>query len=229
MSLLLVLILTSVNQCLLSSQFTLSTITVDKTTTKEVVKGNLYVVDEQMVLFEVSSPVNQLMWIKRDTVDIYYPDKQKLFRILSHDTLPTQNTAISGVLNMDLERQLHLAGLKVLKAEKSADTFLFYWEFKEISRNSRKMPEIVTGRIGQDFVLYRTQTKGFKLEFQLGKYETISGGKRYPSFLRSTVQQGKTKRIEELRLKGVKTNASLPDHLVDFKIPQDAEIKIVEW
>jgi len=226
---LLVSTLLAANTCLLQAQFTLSTITVDKETTKEVVKGNLYVVDEQMVLFEVSSPVNQLMWIKRDTVDIYSPNEQKLFRLLPHDTLPTQNTAISGVLNVNLERQLHLAGLKAVKAEKSADTFLFYWEFKEISRNSRKMPEIVTGRIGQDFVLYRTEAKGFKLEFQLGKYETISGGKRYPSFLRSTIQQGKTKRIEELRLARLKINTPLPERFVDFKIPEDAEIKIVEW
>jgi hypothetical protein len=228
----LILALLTADHCLLQSQFTLSTIMINKSTTKEVVKGNLYVVNERVLIFEVSDPVNQLMWFKPDTVDIYYPDEKKLFRILSHDTLPTQKTSISGVFNMDFEHQLHLAGLKVYKARRSADTIMFYWEFKQASRNTsrntRNTPEIVTGRIGEDFVLYRTQTKGLKIEFQLGKYETL-GAKRYPSFLRSVVEQGRMKKIEELRLAGVKTDAPLPNYLADFRIPADATIKTVQW
>jgi hypothetical protein len=228
----LILLVFGADHCLLQGQFILSTVIIDKSTTKDVVKGNLYVVNEQVLLFEVSDPVNQLMWFKPDTVDIYYPEERKLFRILSHDTLPTRNTTISGVLNMDFEHQLHLAGLKVYKARRSADTIMFYWEFKQssrnTSRNTSRTPEIVTGRIGEDLVLYRAQVKGLKIEFQLGKYETLDT-KRYPSFLRSVVEQGKMKKIEELRLSGVKTNTPLPKHLADFKIPADATVKTVEW
>lgn len=172
-------------------------------------------------MFEVFSPVSQLMWIKQDTVDIYYPEEKKLFRIISTDTLPTQNTSVSHMFNLDFEHQLHTAGFKVTKSENKGDTLLLYWK-------KQNLPEIITGSIGEDFVLYRTSGRGWSLEVKLWDYRNIDG-KRYPHLMRSKLKKGKLTRIEELRLKEVEVDVALPSYLADFKIPKDAEVKIVEW
>ncbi len=203
------------------AQFTLTTRRTQRTTTTEVAKGNLYSLKGQVLLFEVSSPVHQLMWIKKDTLDIYYPEEKKLFRIISRDTLPTSNSTVPQLFNFDFEHQLHAAGFKVTKSENKEDTLLLHWK-------KQNLPEIITGSIGENFVLYRTSGRGWNLEVKLWDYRSIDG-KRYPHFMRSTVTKGRFTKTEELRLAHIETNQPLPRHLVDFKVPSDAEIKIVEW
>lgn len=222
----LVFLLQSANsrECALKADFTLETIITERTTTTEVVKGSLYMLEGPVLLFEVLSPVSQLMWIKTDTVDIYYPEEKKLFRIISRDTLPTRNTSVSHMFNLDFEHQLHAAGFKVTKSENKGDTLLLHWNNPEV----RASTEIVTGSIGENFVLYRTSGRGWSLEVKLWDYRNIDG-KRYPHLMRSKLKKGKLTRIEELRLKEVEVDVALPSYLADFKIPKDAEVKIVEW
>ncbi|TKJ42666.1 hypothetical protein CEE36_07130 [candidate division TA06 bacterium B3_TA06] len=208
----------------LQAQFTLTTIFTQRSTRKEVVKGNLYAPKEGVLLFEVSSPVHQLMWIKKDTLDIYYPEEKKLFRIISRDTLPTSNSIAPQLFNLDFEHQLHAAGFKVTKSENKGDTLLLHWNNPEV----RASTEIVTGSIGENFVLYRTSGRGWSLEVKLWDYRNVDG-KRYPHLMRSKLKKGKLTRIEELRLKEVEVDVALPSYLADFKIPKDAEVKIVEW
>ena len=223
MSLFLILAFFSVNttESLLRAEFTLTTTLTERTTDTEVVRGNLYLLTGPVVLFQVSSPVNQLMWVRRDTTDIYYPEEHKLFRIISSDTLPNHHSTISQLFNFDFEHQLHAAGFKVTKSENKGDTLLLHWK-------RQNLPEIVTGSIGEDFVLYRAGGRGWNLEVKLWDYRSIDG-KRYPHFMRSTVTTGRFTKTEELRLANIETNQPLPRHLVDFKVPSDAEIKIVEW
>lgn len=215
------LLVLNTGPCLLQSQFTLSTTTVNRTTTREVVQGNLYSLENSVVIFEVSSPVNQLMWLKKDTVDIYYPEENKLFRILTRDTLPGANTSVSRFLNYDLEHRLHRAGFVTLKATYKADTVFHHWEKKGF-------PEIITGNVDEDLVLFRSSGRGWSLEFKTWDHREIEG-KRYPHFLRTTVTRGRTKRVEELRLASILLNRPLPERLAGFSIPPDAEVKRVEW
>lgn len=214
-------LLLSQNPAVFSADFTLSTSITDSKTTREVVRGNLYSLENSMLIFEVSSPVNQLMWIKKDTVDIYYPEEKKLFRILTRDTLPTANTSVSHFLSYDLEYRLHRAGFVTLKAIYKGDTVFHYWEKKGF-------PEIVTGSVEDDLVLYRSSGRGWSLEFKTWDYRQVEG-KRYPHFLRSTVTKGRVKRVEELRLANIQLNRPLPGHLAASNIPGDTEVKIVEW
>jgi len=223
-SLLITLLVVNPSYTELQAQFTLTTRRTQHTTTTEVAKGNLYSLKGQVLLFEVSSPVHQLMWIKKDTLDIYYPGEKKLFRIISTDTLPTQNTSVSRMFNLDFEHQLHAAGFKVTKSENKGDTLLLHWNNPEV----RASPEIVTGSIGEDFVLYRACGRGWNLEVKLWDYRGIDG-KRYPHFMRSTVTKGRFTKTEELRLAHIQTNQPLPRHLVEFVIPEDAEIKTTVW
>lgn len=226
MSLFLILAFFSVNttESLLRAEFTLTTTLTERTTDTEVVRGNLYLLAGPVVLFQVSSPVNQLMWVRRDTTDIYYPEERKLFRIISSDTLPRHHSTISQLFNFDFEYQLHAAGFKVTKSENKGDTLLLHWKNPEV----RASTEIVTGSIGENFVLYRTSGRGWSLEVKLWDYRNIDG-KRYPHLMRSKLKKGKLTRIEELRLKEVEVDVALPSYLADFKIPKDAEVKIVEW
>lgn len=221
------LLLFNAEDCLVQSSFTLTNITVDKgDTEKEVVRGNLYLLDDPAILFEVTSPVNQLMWIKRDTTDIYYPDENKFFRILSHDTLPTTSTTVSQMMSFDFERRLHEAGLKIVSVNMVADTLFFHWEPKK--KSIVKFPDIVTGSIGDNLVIYRGEGKGWSLELKLAEYVRLKG-RPVPLFMRSKLTKGKLTRIEELRLADAETDSPLPAHLQDYKIPSDAETKVVEW
>jgi len=213
------------SECQLQAEFTLSTITKHSNfTSKEVVTGHIYLLEEPMILFEVSSPITQLMWIKRDTVDIYYPEEHKLFRIISRDSLPSQKTTIPHILNLDLEHQLHLAGLRIKKEERKGDTTFLHWQVNPNDSHNAKPSEIITGRVGEDLVVYRVKSKGIKIEFQFREYTTLEG-KRYPTHLRSVVRNKREVRIESLHLKRIRVNTSLPSRLAKFEIPKDAVIK----
>ena len=160
------------------------------------------------------------MWIKRDTTDIYYPEEKRLIRILSKNTLPTSNTTLTRLLNFDLEHRLHLAGFTTLKATYKDDTVFHYWE-------KQNFPEVVTGTIGDDLVLYRTKGRGWNFELKLWDYESLEG-KRYPHFLRSRVTAGGVTKTEELRLMNIQPHKNLPQHLADFAIPSDARVETIE-
>ncbi len=217
--------LLSASSCRIAADFTLSTVTADKgRMNMEVVRGKLYICYEPIVIFDVCEPLNQIMWIKPDTTDIYYPDENKLFRLLTNDSLPTQKTTIPQILDFDYERNLHRAGFKVNKSENKGDTLLLYWYHPKYTN----LPKVITGSIDESFVLYRTSGKGWSIEFQLRGYEELNG-KLIPHHLRSIVKKGKFLRTEELRLENIKTNTPLSSRLSNYKIPKDAETKVIDW
>ena|GEM_PF-1873758 len=211
----------------LSADFILATVTKERgSTDKEVVRGELYVMESGTVIFSVSTPVNQIMWLKRDTTDIYYPDEKKLFRILSKDSLPDRNTNVSRLLGFDFENQLHKAGLKVEQTEKRGDTTVLIWAF--VKKPTKINIEIETGRIADDLVLYRTRAKGTKLEFQFRDFR-IADDRRVPHHIRSMFISRKFSKIEDLRLESINTDVVLPDNLIVTQFPGNTEIKIVNW
>ncbi len=206
----------------MESDFTLTTTVVDNKKTAEVVRGKLYLLEGPVVSFETTSPVNQLMRVTRDTTDIYYPKENKLFRIISKSSLPGANSSVSKVFDMDIEKQLHDAGLRVERSFKKGDTTLMRW-------GASNSPEAITGRIGDDLVVFRTSGKGWAVELQLRDYRKI-GDKRYPHHLRSIVTKPGLKKTEELRLENSKLNTPLPARFdEDWAKYQGVEIKTVEW
>jgi hypothetical protein len=209
----------SARTCDFSGEFTLTTTVSERTADTEVVSGKLYTLEEPSVIFEVLSPIKQLMWVKRDTTEIYYPDEKKFFRIISTDTLLTTNSNVTQLFNFDLEHQLHLIGFKTFKAMYNGDTVFHYWE-------KENYPKVVTGTIGDDLVIYQTSERGWSLEFSLWDYRNIDG-KRYPHSMRSTVKIGKNSRSEELHLEAVQRNQPLPKYLAELTIPTDVEVKVI--
>lgn len=216
------LIAVSDQACLFKSDFTLTTTTFEKKKTVEVVRGKLYLVEGPVILFETSSPVNQLMRIRHDTTDIYYPEENKLFVLISKGNIPGKNTSISGVLELNIEKELHDAGFRVERPFKKGDTTLLRWQAPD-------QPGIITGSIGEDLVILRTSGKGWAVELQFRDYRQI-GGKRYPLHLRSIVTKPGIKKMEELRLEKPLLDAPLPDgYREDWTKREGVEIKTVEW
>lgn len=216
-----ILCITTPEYATLQTNFTLTTIIVDNTTRIDVVRGRLYIIDNQSQLFEVTTPLHQLMWVKKDTVDIYYPDENKFFRILSHDTLPSQTTQISQVFNISLEHQLYRAGFDIIRTETSHDTLFFHWE-------KNGMPKVTTGVINDDLVVYRSSGLGWAIEFKFWDYRNV-GGNRYPHMLRSMIKSGRVVKTEQIQFIEMQRNQPIPQHLSELTIPDDVEIKITEW
>ncbi len=193
----------------------------------EIVKGIVYYQAPQKMFVQVQEPVNQIMLINGGTMLIYYPVEQKAFRIKAKGPIPMP--FIQTVLSvMKDDYGLTEMGYTLAKHEKKGETLYTYWD---PPRKLKKYLEtFVLGTV--DGVLVYTETraaKGKAIAKSFYKNHIELAGKRFPLEIHSETIEGSKRTKEFVIYSDVKLNASLPDKVVNFQIPDSVPIEEVEW
>lgn len=208
----------------MSVEFTQITI---KGASREAVKGNIYYQAPKRVVLKVTEPVYQWMVLERNTMLIYYPNEQKAFRFSSENpfSLPFFQ-AFVGVLKDDFG--LSEAGFTLARNEMKEDTLLTYWKPPKQAKNI--LGNTMIGLARDRLVFVEVQdAKGKTLVKTTYRNHFQYGEVFFPLEIASVQYQGSSSIIEEVTYANPQFNVTLPQEIVDFRIPLGIEVKEIEW
>jgi outer membrane lipoprotein-sorting protein len=194
---------------------------------EEIVKGIIYYQAPNNVVVEVHTPLEQIMAITDKVMLIYYPNAKKAFRIKSKNPIPPPFIqTIIGAMKEDYG--LIKQGYTFIKHEKKGDTLYTYWE--PPSKQKKNLGVFILGTLSNKLVYAEAQipdgTPAVKSFYQ----KHLQFGDSYiPLDISSEYYNESDIMREHIIFSDVKFNPVIPDHILEFKIPDGIPVKEVEW
>jgi hypothetical protein len=200
--------------------------TVKHGTSNEIVKGTFYYSEIRTIL-AVQEPLNQWMIIEFNNMLIYYPDKNRAINITSQNpfNIPFFQT-FTGLNSENLG--LSKLGYTIDKNEIHGDTLLVYWQPPVV--NEMKLGEIILSLVDNNIVVTETKDHSGNTNSYTTYNNYISHNDHYfPLLVNSTIySEGETK-TEIIKYTNPVFDQPLPDEITNFILPENAEIKEIEW
>jgi outer membrane lipoprotein-sorting protein len=212
---------------------TIKTLTIDfirsetEKTGEEIVKGKIYYQSPKRIILKATEPISQWMIFKDDTMLIYYPNEQKAFRFISKNpfSLPFFQ-ALLGFTEEDYE--FSKAGFKLARHELKQDTLLSYWDPPEKLR--KILGNTIIGLVNDKLVVIEIHDAKDKILTKTTYSNHFRYGKNFlPLEITSVTYQKNSNIVEKVVYTNPQFNVPLPQDVVNFKIPANAEIKEIEW
>ena len=193
------------------------------------IQGKIYYKASEKIFIKVNYPLNQLLNYKDNNkvVEIYYPESNQAF-IISSDfpfLLPLVNTFV-GIIDEDYG--MSNAGFSMIKAEVRKDTLVTIW----------KPPPKLKKTVGIFHLLYKDEriiiAKFFSPKGTLISLVRFMNYKKFhniffPLLIKKYSYENNSVYIEETKYSDLQVNQELPPDIINFKIPKDADIKVIKW
>jgi outer membrane lipoprotein-sorting protein len=189
--------------------------------------GNLFYTAPDIVLIKFESPHHQMMLFEGEEVIIYYPEEHKGFRFISmQKQLATFPQTFLGALKNDFG--LAEAGFTIVLNQQREEHLLTYWSPPQELRTTIDRilvvsqgghPVSIEALDPKDGILFRVSYDDFK---------TIHGNV-FPVQVTSVRYDDGRKYSEVVRYYNQKVNEPLPLDIENFSIPEDADMKDVQW
>jgi len=195
---------------------------------KEVVEGTIYYQAPNKVVTEIDTPIEQIMAVIGKAMLIYYPNEKKAFRIKSKNPIPPPFIqTIIGSMKDDYG--LIELGYALVRHEKKGDTIYTHW--KPPSKHKKVLGMFILGTAPKNkIVSAETHQSNGRIAIKSVYRKHITFGERYiprEIFTEYYDKSGITQ--EHVIFSDVKFNPSLPDRVLNFKIPDSIPIKEVEF
>jgi len=196
--------------------------------TKEIIKGKIYYRAPSKTVIKIENPIVQWMILEGKEMIIYYPDDKKAFRIISTwnpFSMPFFQ-AFVGVVKEDYG--LTELGYTLANYETNDNSLISHWN----------PPKNLSKFLGE-FILEFKDNKIIRVELRNAKGKTLSkslyknhilyGATYFPLeiFTIKYLKSGST--FERIVYRNPQFNSSLPQEVIDFKIPADIKVKEVKW
>ena len=194
---------------------------------EDIVKGISYYQAPQKLFIDVQEPINQIMIIENDVMLIYYPVEKKAFRIKARGPIPMP--FIQTILSfMKDDYGLTEMGYTLDKHETKDNTLYTYW--KPPRDLKKHLGKFVLGTTKGVLVYAEARTSKDKpaVKSFYSKHTELSG-RPFPLKAHSEIYNGSNRVDEYVTYSDVKLNVSLPDNVVNFKLPDTIPVKEVEW
>ena len=194
---------------------------------KEVVKGTIYYRAPKKVIAEVDTPIEQVMAVIDKVMLIYYPNEKKAFRIKSKNPIPPPFIqTIIGSMKEDYG--LIESGYTLVKHEKKGDTIYTYW--KPPSKHKKVLGSFILGTVSNKIVSAEAHQPDGRVAVKSVYRKHIKFGEKYiprEVFTEFYGESGVTQ--EHVIFSDVKFNPTLPDRVLNFRIPDSIPVKEVEF
>lgn len=196
---------------------------------QEITRGTVYYQAPGKVVVEVTDPVNQVMVVKDNSMIIYYPNDRKAFRIKTEHSIPLP--FIQGIISMMQEDYgLTGQGFMLVRHEVIRDTLYTSWD--PPGKNKKFLGGFILGKIEEKIVYAEAKTPTGKIAAKSFYHDHIRwGGKFIPLKVLSEVYNpsGSLQQQETVIYSNVNFNPVIPDHIVNFKIPDTIPLKEIKW
>jgi len=193
----------------------------------EFAKGTVYYQAPQKVFIEVQDPISQIMIIDGEVMLIYYPIEKKAFRIKAKGPIPIPFVqSILSVMKDDCG--LTEMGYTLVKHEIERDALYTHWAPPR--KLKKHLGKFILGT-KNGLLIYAEARKpdGKTAAKSFYKKHTKLAGKYFPLEVRSEIYDGSNRTEEYVAYSDVKLNISLPDRIVNFKLPDSIPVRETEW
>lgn len=194
---------------------------------EEMVKGIIYYQAPKKIVLNVTEPLHQWMIFEDNILFIYYPKEQKAFQIYSKNPFMLSFfQAFVGIIISDFG--LSEKGFFLIKSEKKGDTFITYW--KPPKEKEKMLGNIIVGMIEEKLVFIEIQdVKGKKFIKTTYNNHFRYNNTFFPLEIISIKYEKKDSVVEKVIYENPRFDVPLPKEIVDFKIPNNIDVKRVEW
>lgn len=195
---------------------------------KEIVEGKIYYLTQmEKLVIKVNHPVKQIMTIKGNETILYYPDTRKAFRITSQipNSMPFFQLFI-GVIKEDYG--LTDLGYTFANYKRKGNKLISHWNPPK--NLSRFLGEIVLEYVDNKLVYVESKNfKGKIISKAFYKNHISFGSNYFPLEISVTKNTKLHSSVEKIVYKNIKFNSSLPQNIINFKLPPDVKVKEIVW
>ena len=211
----------------LSLDFTRELTENDKT---EHIAGTLhYDVRTSRVVVEVNQPLQQVMVVKDNVLEIYYPTKKQAFRFISEGQvpLPLVETIIQST---QAEHGLTAIGYTLGKHDVVGEVLYTYWDPPE--ENKDKLGVVILGIHKDRLISVEVKNpNGYIISRTLYENHSEIGVNYIPMKVTSRTYGKKSEvlRSEKIDYRNPEINVETSKAMLNFVIPKSVEVKEIKW
>ena len=196
----------------------------------EYIAGTLhYDVQAARVVVEVTKPLKQIMIVRENVLEIYYPIEKQAFRFTSEGRIPLPFIE-SIIQSTQAEYGLSAIGYTLGKHEVMDETLYTYWTPPEKAKD--KLGSVILGM--RDDRLISADVKNPKGHIiARSRYQKHSkiGANYIPMTVTSSTYNeiSEVHQHEQINYSNPQTNANPPNAMLNFAIPESVEVKKIKW
>lgn len=193
----------------------------------ERVNGTIYLSEREEIFVKVSYPVNQLVQLTKFTNIFYYPE-ENFALIITYD----RPTMIPFKRQFDIfakdDMGLSEAGYSIEKSYKSNDILISVWQ---PPKKFEKFAGKIELGLKKDKICFNRvySPKGELLTLLEFDNFTKVKGQSVPMFVRTTTFEKNVKKEEEINYSNIRTDEKFPEEVLNFKVPDNAKVKVIQW
>lgn len=192
----------------------------------EIVAGQLFS-DGQKTTLKILNPIHQWVVFEKNKSLLYYPDLKRAIEIRSQNpvTLPFFQ-AFTGIHHIDA--YLTELGYALEKSEISGDTLLSFWA---PPAEAKKVIGYYIVAIAKDRIIYSKirDVNGNILAKSIYSNHLAYKNTKFPLEIITTQYFATDSTVEQILFSNPIFNEPLPANVIDFKIPEGTDRKVVEW
>ena len=201
--------------------------TITKEASEEAVKGFIYYQAPKKIVLKVIEPVKQWMVFEGKTMLIYYPNEHRAFRFTSENPFAVPFfQAFTGAVREDFG--LSEAGFTLFRNEMRGDTLFTYWEPPKQAK--KFLGNTVTGLAKDRLVFMEVQDAEGKRLVRTTYHKHVKHGEAFfPLEVVSVQHQENGSVVEKIAYANPQFDVALPQEVMNFRIPMDAEVTEIKW
>ncbi len=196
----------------------------------EHIAGTLhYDVKTARVVVEVTKPLKQIMVVKDNVLEIYYPVEKQAFRFVSDGRIPLP--FIESILqSTQAEYGLTAIGYTLDKHDVVDKVLYTYWEPPEKAKE--QLGTVILGMRGDKLISAEAKNpKGHIIARSLYQNHSKIGIHYIPMKVTSSMYGAKSEllQFEKINYSNPQVNVKTQNPLLNYRIPESVKVKVVKW
>ncbi|MDE0401635.1 MAG: hypothetical protein OXL96_27895 [Candidatus Poribacteria bacterium] len=196
----------------------------------EHIAGTLhYDVKAARVVVEVTKPVKQIMVVKDNVLEIYYPVEKQAFRFISEGRVPLPFVE-SIIQTTQAEYGLTAIGYTLDKHDVVEEVLYTYWKPPEKAKDT--LGNVILGMHNDRLISAEVKNpEGYIIGRSRYQNHSKIGINYIPMAVTSSTYDAKSEVIqrEEIAYSNPEVNAKTPNPMLNFTIPESVEVKESKW
>ncbi len=188
-----------------------------------------YDVKAARVVVEVTEPLKQMMVVKDNILEIYYPVEQQAFRFIFQGRVPLPFVE-SIIQSTQAEYGLTAIGYSLDRHEIADDVLYTHWTPPEKAKDT--LGTVILGMRDDRLVSTEVKnTKGDTIARSRHQNHRKIGIAFIPMMVTSKTYGAKSEVLQHERIvySSPQMNAEIPSPILNFTIPESVKVKVVEW
>ena len=196
-------------------------------TNEETIEGIVYYKFPEKVIASIQKPVKQLISFDSNDVTIYYPDDSIAFKFIS--SYPVSFSFFETFINI-IKEDFGVCdrGYTLKNHQTKKDTLITYWNTPPILSKTASGLKLVF--VKNKIIYSELKNKHGETLLEAQYKNHINYGEYYfPREINTTLKTEQYKILEKITYKNIIFNDTLPEKIVNFKIPEGVETEEIKW